>query len=455
MAKKVLAAGLCVLLALGVGVMGFHFRGGSRACFIETAEVFGNPMMGYAPDARTRELPEDVTLVYVDVTWRAWEPQPGVYDREGVAAENQLARWRAEGRHLVLRFVCDLPGSEAHRDIPDWLYQMCGGQDYDMEYGKGCSPYYSDPRMVQAHARAVRALGEWLGGDGFVAYVELGSLGHSGEWHVNRSAGIEPLPSAGVREKYVEPWLAAFPHAKLLMRRPFQIAAREGLGVYNDMTGAVEDTEEWLDWLENGGAYSQTGEENALAPMPEVWKTAPVGGEFTSSIPMGQMLGSDLDQTLELLARSHMTFLGPKVAREQDGAAGRTAVLRMLGYRLVVSKASLFPEAGSARLELHWKNSGAAPFYWDWPVCIFVYDQNGALVETTEVEVALSQLLPGESLTTRTLLETSGLAHRDRNGCTVTLGVLDPLTGRPAVRLAAGEQDENGCMVLFGGGRVR
>ena len=429
----------------------FWFFGGSRARFEATDEPFGNPMMGYAPRAEYHEVPEDVTLLYVDVTWREWEPERGVYDRQAVAEENQLERWRAEGKHIVLRFVCDMPGEAAHRDIPDWLYEECGGQDYDMEYGRGCSPHYGDERMVAYHAQAVQALGEWLGGDGFVAYIELGSLGHWGEWHVNRSAGIEPLPEEAVRDAYVEPWLAAFPHAKLLMRRPFNIAAREGLGVYNDMTGEQKDTQEWLDWLEHGGAYTQTGEENALAAMPEVWRSAPVGGEFTSSIPMEELIGSRLARTLGLIARSHMTFLGPKTAKEEDGEQGRAAVLGAMGYRLGVTQARLRAVQGGTQLELRWQNTGAAPMYWDWPVRVYVHDRRGALVETADVALPLSQLQPDTGMTTKTLLTAEGLSSRDRAGCTVTLGIIDPMTGEPAVRLTTGRQDERGCMVLFSG----
>lgn len=442
----ILLAAEVILVAAGVG---FWLFGGSRARFEATDEVFGNPVMGYAPRAEYDEVPQDVTLLYVDVTWREWEPERGVYDRQAVAQENQLDRWRAEGRHIVLRFVCDLPGDQAHRDIPDWLFEECGGQDYDMEYGKGCSPHYDDARMVAYHAQAVQALGEWLGGDGFVAYIELGSLGHWGEWHVNRSAGIEPLPEEAVRDAYVEPWLAAFPHAKLLMRRPFNIASREGLGVYNDMTGEPEDTEEWLDWIAHGGAYTQTGEENALAAMPQVWKGAPVGGEFTSSIPMGELIGSQLARTLALMERSHVTFLGPKTAKEEDGVQGRSAVLGAMGYRLGVTQARLRAAQGGTMLELRWQNTGAAPLYWDWPVRVSVYDRRGALLETADVEIALSQLLPGMSMATQTLLTADGLSRRDRAGCTVALGIIDPLTGEPAVRLTTGRQDENGCMVVF------
>ena len=86
---------------------------------------------------------------------------------------------------------CDEPGDEAHLDIPDWLYEQTGtGRWYDIAYGKGYAPDYTDPVFFAAHERLLRAVGERLGADGFVSYVELGSLGHWGEWHVKSGVQI-------------------------------------------------------------------------------------------------------------------------------------------------------------------------------------------------------------------------------------------------------------------------
>ena len=120
-----------------------------------------------------------------------------------------------------------------------------------------------------------------------------------------------------------------------------------------------------------------------------------------------------------------------------------------MGYRLGVTQARLRAAQGGTMLELRWQNTGAAPLYWDWPVRVTVYDRYGVPVETADVEMALSQLQPGMSLTTQTLLTADGLLSRNRAGCTVTLGIIDPMTGEPAVRLTTGRQDERGCMVLF------
>ena len=127
-------------------------------------------------------------------------------------------------------------------DIPDWLYAQTGdGSWYSTDYGKGYSPDYNNATFRAAHRRVLAALGEHFGTDGFVTYVELGSLGHWGEWHIKTGEGLVPMPGEAIRDEYVADYEAAFPTAKLLMRRPFNITAAHGLGVYNDMTGHGKD----------------------------------------------------------------------------------------------------------------------------------------------------------------------------------------------------------------------
>lgn len=82
-----------------------------------------------------------------------------------------------------------------------------------MEFGKGFSPDYNKEQFIAYHRKAVEAMGEHWGQDGLISYIELGSLGHWGEWHVNYSAGIQRLPLEDVREQYVSPWVDAFPEA--------------------------------------------------------------------------------------------------------------------------------------------------------------------------------------------------------------------------------------------------
>ena len=88
----------------------------------------------------------------------------------------------------------------------------------------------------------------------------------------------------------------------ILMRRPFASAEKYGFGLYNDMTGQPEATQSWLGWINNGGEYDQTGEKNVIVPMNDFWKTAPSGGEFTSSLSMEEMLDTIQDTLSDLKA---------------------------------------------------------------------------------------------------------------------------------------------------------
>lgn len=402
-----------------------------------TEEVFGNPLMGYAPCAWNTTVSDDVSLLYMDITWAELEPEEGQYNWESVDKENQLSRWRKEGKHIVLRFVCDVPGQEKHMDIPEWLYEKIGheGTWYDVEFGKGFAPDYNNEEMIRYHAKAVEALGEHLGKDGLISYIELGSLGHWGEWHVNYSAGIQRLPNEAVRKQYVVPWTGAFPDAMLLMRRPFSHASEYGMGLYNDMAGHPDETEVWLREIENGGDLTQTDEKNALISMHDFWKTAPVGGELTSSFSMEDLLETNLDQTAALIRESHTTFLGPHVANNQY-LQGYHTVLKNMGYRLRISEAVLSNKLKGTKLSMTWANDGTAPFYKDWPVWVYVTDENGDTIEKKQVEMKLSSILPGESVKTEICLETKKLVDLAGKKYNIRIGVEDPMTGKENLRLA-------------------
>lgn len=403
----------------------------------ESQAAFGNPLMGYVPSAWYNEVSEDISLLYMDITWAELEPEEGVYNWASIDEENQISRWRKEGKHLVLRFVCDIPSDEEHMDIPEWLYEKSGkaGKWYDGEYGKGFAPDYNSPTIISCHKKAVRAIGEHFGQDGLISYVELGSLGHWGEWHVNYSEGIQRIPREAVRDKYILPWTEAFPDAMILMRRPFAAAEKYGFGLYNDMTGQPEATQSWLGWINNGGEYDQTGEKNVIVPMKDFWKTAPSGGEFTSSLSMEEMLDTNLSGTVEMIREAHTTFLGPKIP-DENYVDGYKEVLKNMGYRLWISMAELKNTAKGSRLKLTWENSGVAPMYKEWPVYVYIEDESGKLVEKSRISIKIFSLLPGEKATTLTALETERLNSLLEKGYRLSVGIEDPMTELPCVRFA-------------------
>jgi len=441
--KKLIA--LIVAVTLGGGTMSggamkkffLGFKWSKTVSFEQSGEVVVNPMTGFAPIAENTKVAEKYSLVYVDVTWRELEPEEGVFAFEEIDRSNHLERWRADGKRVVFRFVLDKPGSEAHMDIPDWLYEKTGGAGYayDHEYGKGFSPDYTHPDVIEGHAKAIRALGAYYGKDDFFAYIELGSLGHWGEWHVKYDAGVPRLPNEEIRDKYIQPYLTAFPNSQILMRRPFTPCKVYGFGVYNDMTGHAEATEEWLGWINYGGKYSQTGEPNVIQAVPEIWNKAAVGGELTSSISMDWLLRFHLNETLNLIKRSHMTFIGPKIPEGDIYAESAGEILKNLGYRYRIEKVSARETLDGKKLKvkLHWINDGVAPLYWDWDVYLYLLDSENSIVEKSQVDIKLSELTEGKTITTQTLLD---IANKQDNSYKLCIGIIDPNTGEPAVQFA-------------------
>lgn len=398
-----------------------------------------NPMMGFAPRAEYVDQVGDNTLIYVDVTWRELEPEEGVYDFSRIAEDNYFEMWKSQGKKVVFRFVCDLPRREAHFDIPDWLYEKTGdGTIYDCEYGKGYSPNYANPLFIEYHKKAIEALGREYGQDTFICYVQFGSLGHWGEWHVNYDAGIERFPSEEICRQYVEPYIMAFPKAKLMMRRPFSFVTEFGMGVFNDMTGEPVDTEEWLDWIYNGGVYEDASEPIVLTPCKDIWLTAPIGGEFSSGRSMEEMLVTEQARTTELLQRSCMTFIGPKCpmlnGEEKMWPEAVAEVLKNVGYRYGAESAKVEHDnvIGTASVELRLKNYGVAPMYFAWPVCMYLLDEQGKLTERKVLDVDLTKLAKGMSVDVKVVWEGENL-KKDMQ--LIAIGIENPDTGKPEVLL--------------------
>lgn len=435
---------LLVILSLAILVFFYPTDLGTRQrlSYQTDQSPIVNPLTGWAPWARSRKIIQPHTLVYADLTWREFEPVEGQFDFESFEKRNQLSFWRSLNKRVVFRFVMDVPAKSSHRDIPDWLYEKINGDGtaYNNKYGKGFSPNYANPVLIEAHRKVIAALGERYGKNDFFAFIELGSLGHWGEWHVNYKSGIARLPGIEIRNEYVRHYMQAFSNNHLLMRRPFTIAKELGLGIYNDMTGDPEATLAWLEWINLGGDFEQTREVNALAPVPEQWKIAPIGGEQTGSLTEEELYQTDLDTTIELLRQSHASFIGPRgpyeLALDNPLQPGVDAVSETLGYRLWVSEAALPKKVLFGRgiqIKLVMENNGIAPFYQKWPIKVYILNENGVTCLQQDLEFDIRQVLPGNKRDHNFTLPTQNLL----NGTyTIALAIIDPLSGKPAVQFA-------------------
>ena len=365
-------------------------------------DVILSPGMGLAPWADSDETPSmNTSLVYVELKWSDWEPEDDVFDVDYVNEHFNLELYREEGRQVVLRFVCDEPREEPHMDIPEWLYQLTGdGEMYDINYGRGYSPNYENEIFVSEHAEAIAALGEAFGQDDFFVYVELGSLGHWGEWHVDYEAGLKPMPLYEVREQYVMPYLNAFPNARFLLRYPLVDAKQNSTGLYNDLTGDYDETLYWINQMTDS-EWEQTGAIEQ-ADCSDNWKSQPIGGEFAQTHENSYFMRTEFDMTLEAIRMSHQSFIGPKIIIDEDDSNfsyQMDEILKTLGYRYRVDKVSMnFAEKESFNISCNIVNDGIAPIYDSGcKVRLDIYDPEGTLVRSiTDADVELTNVIPGE-----------------------------------------------------------
>lgn len=435
---------LIILLVMGGQILFFE----NTDCYVvpSSEKPVENPLKGWAPWISTGEYDYPVNMAFVLWKWSEIEPEEGRYEFDVLEEKYHMNELKENGTRFIIRIVSDYPSGEQHMDIPQWLYDKTGGDGtwYDISYGKGYSPNYYNSVFINEHKKLIEAFGEYYSDNPYIAFVELGSLGHWGEWHVKSSSGITPFPDSVVSDEYIRHYLDNFPSSKLLLRRPFGIGASERLGLYNDSFGQSESHNMWLGWIQNGYVSEQTKE--SLSGMPDFWQYAPSGGEFASSFDTDYYFSDGFDETMELLYQSHTTFIGPHCAARVKNDGLTDNVLKMsseMGYcfRITDTKLKRKIWGGAYKFIINISNIGIAPIYENWMLLVQVCDENGVCIYENFYDINIDKILPGTA--EREILlegfEPSGGKYF------IQAGLVDPVTGKAGIKFANQGETEN-CM---------
>ncbi|TFE01724.1 DUF4832 domain-containing protein [Jeotgalibacillus salarius] len=407
----------------------------------ESGEVILNPYIGFAPMAEGGPYTKDHSLVYANIPWSELESSKGVYEFGQIETKYKFHYWKERNVRFILRIIMDKPDQEASMEIPEWLYEEIGrdGTWYDGEYGKGFSPNYSNSVLIERHKELLKAFGERYNDDPYIAFIQLGSIGHWGEWHTIQNDELYiPFPDRTVTTQYVNHYLAFLDGKMLMMRRPHQIAAENNIGLYNDMFGDENSTvNEFLRWVNEGYTLWLTGENKPA--MKNYWKTAPAGGEFDPTKSWEEIFGEkqfpDIVRQLEL---SHLSWLGPHNPLYEENSIYDHQIEKFLGkmgYHLKVTQIKYRPHLRFTRnlkLNIVWENSGTAPFYFKWPLEVIIIDVEGNIVHRTNVDTDIRKWLPGETAETYMI---NLPAHLSKGDYSVLIAINDPSTGEPGVEL--------------------
>jgi hypothetical protein len=405
-----------------------------------TDGLLPNPFKGYAPYADTffedPSIPQ--SLVYDDVTWRALEPDAsGVIDWD--ALEDDWDQHTALGRRIGFRFKCADPWSGDETDIPDWLVSAGVSIDrYTIDGGSGYLPQWDNPVFLDQHDRIIAALGARYNDDPRIAWIDVGSYGIWGEWHVYQNEHL--AASQATRQRILDAYINAFPDKQLVI--PFDddfataTMAERGHGIRNDCLGTADSN----DWFEESMA--------ALGiDMDALAATGIVTGEFCGSEAGAREGFSDrFDLNLDFIVRNHWSFIGPAggsllVAGGALLDNARSAYKHM-GYRFRIQEARWNnPASASLSLSLTMINDGSAPFYYPWPVHI-AFAQSDAIaadIEMTEAHWDCRTWMPGEAVMTAKIP-----LPLDPGDYEILFSIHDPDTQQPGIRLANDGHAGNG-----------
>ncbi len=449
---------VCIIIT-STCVMDEYYQSGKQITFIPESydQPFPyNPFKGWVAWGKSPDYDgysQPCSMLYARVFWAQIEPVKNQFNWQDFESEWHFDM-ATENRKIILRVVLDNPGEHLpgmNKDIPDWLFeQMTGSGTFyqtegqgDTDIGNGFSPDYTHPELIKEHKRLIKALGSRYNSDPRIAFIQIGSLGHWGEWHT-WPEGTGEFPPYATANLYIAHYSEAFPDKLLLIRRPLQYHAVAPLaGVYNDVIGDNNPwaTPRWLEMIAQG--YTSEWDGAAHPPLAcDWWHSAPSGGEMASH-PDGVkhwLEGDNFGITLQQLKDSHTSWVGPsspgKISGSADYQAQIDQLLKTIGYRFAITKvtySSWIRAGGTLAVTLVIENQGVAPMYYNWPLEISL-SQDARIVFTYIMQnIDIRRWLPGKHVVQMNIAIPHSLTVGSYN---LGVALVDPGNNRPAIEFA-------------------
>ncbi|EJO5347339.1 DUF4832 domain-containing protein [Clostridium botulinum] len=398
----IIIIGIIVIMFLHKKIIGVVTKDFKINEFKESNRVITNPYMGLVMDATSESAEEPFSTVYAGISWRELEPQKGKFNFDAVEKKIRYKHWKKD-KSYVIRVYMDYPSSKKHMDIPDWLYKEIKGKGvwYDKDGNKGFAPEYNNPVLINYHSKLIKALGKRYNKDKSVVFVEIGSIGQWGEWNNSISDKDNKFPGTSITDKYVIPYIQYLGNKFLLMRRPFEIAKKNKMGLFNDSFGDKFQTNDYfLSWINNG--YKVPDNEQHNPEMRGYWEKRPSAGEFANYPGDMYLENKNIESTINMIKNSHTTWLGPsnpgyvKLPKEKKKNLDR--LLNIIGYRYTITRIqySYINSPGQSLIgSISIKNSGVAPFYFKWPIQLILEGPKGKIVQKQNLNYDIRNLLPG------------------------------------------------------------
>jgi hypothetical protein len=403
---------------------------------VEIDDVLPNPFKGFAPWIGNENPIYEEKLQCATFAWKNLEPEEGVYNWTHL--ENDWGNLDETGKLVGFRVAAAIPGEPDHIDIPEWLVDKgVEMRSYLIDNKSGLAPDWDDPNFLDAHHNFILALGNRYDNDTRVAWIDIGSYGFWGEWHVwmNESLAGTDASKLAILEDYFE----AFPEKAKVIAFDDSFAlhyvVEHGGGIRNDCLGTQEEN----DWyLQSVGDLNET-----------VWKTAIITGEFCGG-EWGAIQGTNerFELNYQFIEETHWSFIGPSGGaiepQSEQHRENLDKLHKKLGYRFVLREVTREKEINkkdTLKITIKVENKGVAPFYFDWPLFLYLIDLEGNVALQQDLNIDIREWLPGIHILSSDIPIPSNISPDIYD---IKLAILNPTKDKPGVMFANEGKDEQG-----------
>lgn len=226
-----------------------------------------NPGRGFVPYPGAYEFPHSMEYRYFGFA----ELMPEQDQFDFTTIEEFLESSANRGNQGIFRVYLDYPNNDT--SVPGFLRRAGVGLTAYTEHGGGESPDYDHPAVVEAMAALIAELGGAYDGDARIAYIQVGLLGHWGEWHTWPNSDL--FPARATQDVVLESFSRAFPRTPLLVSQdslsitPTHDYARHRVGLHDDaFANGTLGPDDWM-FVPRLHRHGLTG----------LWRSLPIGGE--------------------------------------------------------------------------------------------------------------------------------------------------------------------------------
>jgi hypothetical protein len=409
-----------VLVNPGMGIETFQrFRNQSINSGFRWSEV--GPEQAVADAAEKVDFP-DSSVAYLRWFWHQLEPQQGHYRWDII--DSALEEARRHGQTVDIRLM----PYDQRDPLPQW-YRDSGARRINKptdQDGTIWSPDSSDPLYYKFWTALVREAGRRYDGHPYLNAVDISTVGYWGE-------GWGPyLPDWATQKALIDVYFEAFPHT-ILTGHEAGAMGYDGF-VYAVKRGTGWRADCWGNLAPGGSAHSIDVYPVMLARsglQDIAWRQGPVSLETCGTPGSWQRGGYDLRFILDQALQWHTSTINIKSTKIPDEwKPAFDEFQKKLGYRFVLSRL-VYPrrvKAGAMMaVSMLWNNVGVAPVYREYQVAIQI---GGAVIP---VPGDVRKWVPGNWLYEGNVYVDDALKQGNYR---FRVGILDPRTGKPAIRLA-------------------